>query len=242
MARAETTTAIESNSTLKRRFEEEVSDLASAIKRHQGGSHFHDATSTGDHTYGASTIGGAANVHMGNVYGGIYHVYRDAMLPDRTDHEKLVAIKAALYYSAMDDRRDQLAQINAASLDWLWTETGFTNWLGTSGQIFWISGKPGSGKSTLMHFLVGTNEGCERIRQCLPVSESPWLLLQFSFGFRARTGVANSSARMLRSFLLQLMQKVSEVKELNLLVHLRGGLDHETPLGLNKVFSERPRD
>lgn len=39
-----------------------------------------------------------------------------------------------------------------ATFEWIWTDTklGFTRWLEDDNKAYWISGKPGSGKSTMM--------------------------------------------------------------------------------------------
>lgn len=41
--------------------------------------------------------------------------------------------------------------------------TEFTKWLGSESKLFWISGKPGSGKSTLMKFIATTSATHEHI-------------------------------------------------------------------------------
>ncbi|KAE9374984.1 hypothetical protein N431DRAFT_482087 [Stipitochalara longipes BDJ] len=70
----------------------------------------------------------------------------------------------SLAYKSMRDREEEVAEAHGKTFEWIFepeTNKGinhkFTTWLKTDdlGSIYWISGKPGSGKSTLMRFLFG---------------------------------------------------------------------------------------
>ncbi|KAK7408429.1 hypothetical protein QQX98_009414 [Neonectria punicea] len=72
-----------------------------------------------------------------------------------------------LAYKSMLDREDEVTEAHGQTLEWIFDKTvlsdkhqndfsnQFTAWLRTPnlGSIYWITGKPGSGKSTLMRFL-----------------------------------------------------------------------------------------
>ncbi|KPM43280.1 hypothetical protein AK830_g3266 [Neonectria ditissima] len=73
----------------------------------------------------------------------------------------------SLAYKSMLDREDEVTEAHGQTLEWIFDDTvlsdthqndfssQFTSWLRTPslGSIYWITGKPGSGKSTLMRFL-----------------------------------------------------------------------------------------
>jgi NACHT domain len=69
-----------------------------------------------------------------------------------------------LAYKSMRDREEEVAEAHRKTFEWIFKQqTGggrnhqFTTWLATDelGPIYWISGKPGAGKSTLMRLLFG---------------------------------------------------------------------------------------
>jgi hypothetical protein len=73
-------------------------------------------------------------------------------------------IAARLYFRHMPDRVDSIHLAHQKTFEWLFKEdvrvtderswSNFTTWLQTEdSSIYWITGKPGSGKSTLMKFL-----------------------------------------------------------------------------------------
>ncbi|KAF4982768.1 hypothetical protein FZEAL_1669 [Fusarium zealandicum] len=76
-------------------------------------------------------------------------------------------ILESLSYKSMHDRENEVAQAHAQTLEWIFDDSAitqplqnafrdsFSTWLKTTrlGPIYWITGKPGSGKSTLMRFL-----------------------------------------------------------------------------------------
>ncbi|KAF5002501.1 hypothetical protein FGRMN_326 [Fusarium graminum] len=76
-------------------------------------------------------------------------------------------ILEGLAYKSMHDRESQVTGAHAETLDWIFDNSpieqslrqkfrdSFTAWLSgiELGPIYWITGKPGSGKSTLMRFL-----------------------------------------------------------------------------------------
>ncbi|KAF2670814.1 hypothetical protein BT63DRAFT_468603 [Microthyrium microscopicum] len=89
------------------------------------------------------------------------------------------------------------------TFEWVFTnsETHFTNWLHGVDGLFWIEGKAGSGKSTLMKFLYDD----PRTRRGL----TNGLLVIHSFFFNSKISDANNSFRaLLLSFIYQLLETV----------------------------------
>ncbi|RAK97441.1 uncharacterized protein BO80DRAFT_448431 [Aspergillus ibericus CBS 121593] len=85
-----------------------------------------------------------------------------------TDQEMIIRdfLLESLKFSSMTDREDSVTVAHGATFDWIFTskepghekshvEESLTTWLSNAHDsgIFWISGKPGSGKSTLVRFL-----------------------------------------------------------------------------------------
>lgn len=109
-------------------------------------------------------------------------------------------------------REKQIASTNASPLpstfEWIWTTdkkpTSFRDWLADSEPVFWIQGKPGSGKSTLMDYLSTNN----RVSQLLGTSGAEWTSIRFFFDFRSGTDIANTFEGLLRSLLLQMVKTV----------------------------------
>jgi len=92
--------------------------------------------------------------------------FRDQSKEDekKAKHRKLVE---SLEYARMNQRRSDIAESHARTCDWIFQEpdgetsetssessNSFARWLKSDGSLYWISGKPGSGKSTLMKYLV----------------------------------------------------------------------------------------
>lgn len=118
-----------------------------------------------------------------------------------------------LYYDGLDLKREQLAlpDVGPRSFSWVDTQTSMSQWLESDSQhspFFWISGKPGSGKSTLMKHLSESrpvlNRLCSRGEQ--------WTVVYFFFDYRAGVTTANRPLGMLKIFLRQLIV-MKEVKE-----------------------------
>ena len=62
-----------------------------------------------------------------------------------------------LCYDTMLDRESTIKNAYKGTFRWIFGEndtTGFKNWLVSDGSLYWITGKPGSGKSTLMRYLL----------------------------------------------------------------------------------------
>ena len=87
------------------------------------------------------------------------------------------------------------------------------DWLSSSNGLFWIAGKPGSGKSTLIDYLVQDKRMVSKLRQYSPLD---WVVLRFFFDFRGGKGVTNSFEGLLRSLLYQLINKMPQVDVLGL--------------------------
>jgi hypothetical protein len=84
----------------------------------------------------------------------------DAQNTARIEHRFERMILARLYFPHMPDRVDNIPVAHRQTYEWLFNDVSqigwasFSNWLRDEGsRIYWIAGKPGSGKSTLMKFL-----------------------------------------------------------------------------------------
>lgn len=127
----------------------------------------------------------------------------------------------------MNSRRNQLAKVRAKHLEWIWAghdqvvgvtvgradphdmdvtddkNPMFVEWLQSDAPLFWISGKPASGKSTLMKY-VSEHPLCVKLLG--QATGQQWLTMHFFFDFRAHKGMANTVEGMLRSLLCQLVR------------------------------------
>ena len=107
----------------------------------------------------------------------------------------------SLSSNGMRTRRDDIRPPMDDTCSWLLKHSTFNSWLQQGQGIFWITGKPGSGKSTLMKYLLGHQEKT--------LSQGDVLASHF-FHF-AGGSLERSIAGMLRSLLCQILeQKQSE--------------------------------
>lgn len=116
-----------------------------------------------------------------------------------------------LDFAERRSREYQLQNLDAkeATFSWIWSSSSsFVGWLSGQDGIYWISGKPGSGKSTLVDYLVGN----ERTQSTLRLyNHMEWTILSFFFDFRGGKGISNSFEGLLRSLLYQLIDAIPKL-------------------------------
>ncbi|KAK5081527.1 hypothetical protein LTR05_007658 [Lithohypha guttulata] len=149
------------------------------------------------HTFGDLSFTGSAPIHLGDNVQVNLHA-NDVQQQD---------LRKILYYENMNQRRANLESKTTAPMDWIWA-TEFGCWLRSEQTLFWISGKPGSGKSTLTKFLASSSE---TLRLLEMNTTKKWLVLDFYFDFRSGSSTANSSLGLLRTLLFQLVDRCSEI-------------------------------
>jgi Ankyrin repeat len=114
----------------------------------------------------------------------------------------------------MNARYQTLASAHDETLGWIWSRPGlwFGKWLQAGHGVYWITGKPGSGKSTLMKYLA---DGSQRIatelshptfRNSASSQSAQPLTASYFFDFRA-SDLARSIEGLLRSLLWQLLRQ-----------------------------------
>jgi len=67
----------------------------------------------------------------------------------------------SLYYSEIKDRHDRISEAHGMTFQWIYGDprpgdrpwTDLSHWLESNRSLYWITGKAGSGKSTLMKYL-----------------------------------------------------------------------------------------
>ncbi|KAK5099118.1 hypothetical protein LTR70_001268 [Exophiala xenobiotica] len=152
------------------------------------------------HRYGDFSNYGGGPVHLGDTY--------LSGPPEGSDEHKRAVLSDTLDYAGANAKRKQLelTKIGTGSFGWV-KDTALPRWFQSGTTPFWISGKPGSGKSTLMRYLIDSNSTQEQ----LDSSGGRWTILHFFYDYRAGTGTANQPQGMLRLFLLQLMQSVPSI-------------------------------
>ncbi|KAJ0165990.1 hypothetical protein CTA2_9202 [Colletotrichum tanaceti] len=142
------------------------------------------------------------------------------------------ALRDSLYFAQEIDRFHDIKPARKGTFEWIYSEprlgangatwTSFHDWLQTDSGIYWISGKAGSGKSTLMK-LVGTDE---RTRQPLLEWGVGGRLLILSFYFwNAGTPLQKSVEGLLRSIISQALDQCPELADKLFPDRFQRGLD-----------------
>ena len=152
---------------------------------------------------------------MVNVYGNARAVLGNFVDSDflkrQAESDRKSLLLEALYYDGMRSRKAQIEQRAGSpkSIEWIWSTT-FDTWLGGSASFFWITGRPGSGKSTLMKHLADSRKtlaGLKRSGDC------EWVVIHHFFDFRAAKEVPNRVDGTLRSLLHQIVRSLPEAAD-----------------------------
>ena len=118
-----------------------------------------------------------------------------------------------LRFSDMTDRDDRISDAYEKTFTWIFKDdrslwVNFVDWLRTDASIYWITGKPGSGKSTLMKY-IGTHQ---RMPELLGIWAEPLPLITASFYlWNSGAEIQMSQTGLLRSLLFQVLNRVPDL-------------------------------
>lgn len=131
----------------------------------------------------------------------------------RTDLMLLAILKSLLHAASeggdqaghLNSRLDQIETRFQDTFDWIFdrNDSKFCDWLQSDSSLFWINGKPGSGKSTLMKFISIDHRTSELLHHW---NEDKTVQVAFFFHYRGTT-LQKSFEGLLRSILAQLITK-----------------------------------
>ncbi|KAK5955689.1 hypothetical protein OHC33_003330 [Knufia fluminis] len=147
------------------------------------------------HSYAPIHASGNARILQGDQH---LHYYGKP-----AEQEGLEKLSRELYFEKMDDRYIQIEDAHNETLKWIFEPPdrekppcdSFVDWLKNNEPVYWVAGKPGSGKSTLMKYLVKRLEDDR---------ESKRLVLSFWF-WEAGEDIQHNLTGCLRSLLWQLL-------------------------------------
>ena len=116
-----------------------------------------------------------------------------------------------MYFSEIKARQEEIAEAHKSTFQWIFDDAGqrghrwsnFVQWLESGHGIYWISGKAGSGKSTLMNYI------CEdpRTMKSLEVwSGTTDVLTPTFFFWNPGSAMQKSSIGLLRSLVYQILE------------------------------------
>jgi len=137
---------------------------------------------------------------------------------DRESHRKQLI--ASLKDKDMNTRKNQIEKSHTDTFSWIYDEElqrpgdrlvyyddtqqqwdSFTDWLSSEGSLYWICGKAGSGKSTLMKFLATEERTKQQLHKWASVHS-----IYTHFIWNSGTGMQRSIEGLLRSLLYQILQ------------------------------------
>lgn len=138
----------------------------------------------------------------GHTYGVV-----DTSTLKKDDYTACLESLSALGYNP---RKGTIELAHQESFKWIWDEgstgPGFVDWLKHDTGIYWISGKPGAGKSTLMRYIYDD----ERVKDFLPAADGRTIMAGYFFH-----DLGQSQEKTLDGFLAGVLyQLVSQERDL----------------------------
>ncbi|KAI1452404.1 hypothetical protein F4805DRAFT_447635 [Annulohypoxylon moriforme] len=113
-------------------------------------------------------------------------------------------IVASLNYASRPVRHDSVPQAHQNTFQWAF-DSRLSQWLGSGNGIFWISGKPGSGKSTFMKFIARHSQTRNLLTQWTGSADT--LAVGVHFFWIAGTSIQKSWQGLFQSLLFDVCHK-----------------------------------
>lgn len=131
-------------------------------------------------------------------------------MTNKEDQERAKEILESLYFPNVRLRHNTITEAHSDTFEWILSgkTSIFKEWLQSSGGIFWVNGKAGSGKSTLMKFLVGHSK-TKKYLDAWAIG-SRLFVLDVYFWYLG-TPLQRSEEGLLRSILLDILQAYPEL-------------------------------
>ncbi|KAH7338549.1 hypothetical protein BKA66DRAFT_62230 [Pyrenochaeta sp. MPI-SDFR-AT-0127] len=120
-----------------------------------------------------------------------------------------LSVLNSLRFHMMEFRHSEIKEAHPNTYNWASTNL-FQAWLNSSEPVFWISGKPGSGKSTLMKFLVDNPSTPSMLSKW---SGSRKLVISSYFFWINSTPLQRSQEGLLRAILYEILRQCPELAE-----------------------------
>ena len=130
----------------------------------------------------------------------------------------------SLGFQEINERYESISLPHNLTLEWIFSDQtlGFESWLRSGKGMFWIKGKPGSGKSTLMRFLRDDSRTAAALR--MPEIDQKRVVVWFFFHERG-SYMQNSYEALLRSILFQIVSQDTGSAKALLPLYLSQGSD-----------------
>jgi hypothetical protein len=117
----------------------------------------------------------------------------------------------SLRFNTMDYRHAAITKEHQNTLHWVFdrSSVNVVEWLEGNNNLYWISGKPGSGKSTLMKFLWNHEQAEAHLN--VWAGADTLIVASFYFWSPAKDSLQKSQTGLLRSILYQILRRCSEL-------------------------------
>ncbi|KAI1126995.1 hypothetical protein F5Y10DRAFT_278419 [Nemania abortiva] len=117
---------------------------------------------------------------------------------------------SSLEESELEQRLQDIENRSQHTFEWIFEDhdLGFTTWLHSGADFYWISGKPASGKSTLLKFIV-QDPRMTKLLGNLKLEEGP-IIATFFFHHRG-SALQKSLEGLMRSILVQMLKQRHEL-------------------------------
>ena len=150
-------------------------------------------------------------IHQERVPPGDRAQYDHGYLSERREKLQRTLI-ASLCFSEMTDRHKRIVEAHEKTFQWIFLPgyafqqkwTNFSGWLEGKSTLYWVTGKAGSGKSTLMKYLHRDKRTMDRLKKWAP--DVPLVTAAFFF-WNSGTQMQMSEMGFLQSMLSQVLTK-----------------------------------
>jgi hypothetical protein len=117
-------------------------------------------------------------------------------------------ILQSLRFSSIDSRHESISKEHSQTFSWIFDETAsikFVEWLKNEDGFYWVSGKPGSGKSTLMKFVAEHQKTRDHLYEW--AGGKKLIIAKFYFWSASTHRSQKSQQGLLRSMLYQILRQ-----------------------------------